>query len=183
MLLFVGRLDPWQKGLELLIEAFARERLGGEAALVLVGPDWFGSRERLTRLAQRRGVFSDVLFLPPVFGPERANLFAAADVFVHPSRWEGLSLSILAAAAAAKPCVLTRAADPFHELERAGAAIVVNATVRDIAAGLRRAVTLSRDELREMGTRGHGAVTRRFSWPEIAHRIVKAYRDDRPPTG
>jgi glycosyltransferase involved in cell wall biosynthesis len=183
VLLFVGRLDPWQKSLDLLIEAFARERLGGEAALVFVGPDWFGSRERLTRLARRCGVFSDVLFLPPVFGPERANLFAAADVFVHPSRWEGLSLSVLAAAAASKPCVLTRVADPFHELERAGAAILVNATVHDIAAGLRRAVTLGTDELREMGRRGHDAVASRFSWREIAQRLADAYRDDRSPTG
>ena len=123
------------------------------------------------------------VFLPPVFGPERANLFAAADVFVHPSRWEGLSLSVLAAAAASQPCVLTRVADPFHELERAGAAILVNATVHDIAAGLRRAVTLRTDELREMGRRGHDAVASRFSWREIAQRLADAYRDDRSPTG
>ena len=35
--MFIGRLDPWQKGLDLLIEAFARAALRDAAALVLVG--------------------------------------------------------------------------------------------------------------------------------------------------
>ena len=48
--MFIGRLDPWQKGLDLLIEAFAQAGLR-EAALVLVGPDWFGSRRALATLA------------------------------------------------------------------------------------------------------------------------------------
>ena len=99
--MFIGRLDPWQKGLDLLIEAFAhaesarrRPRPGG--------PDCRGSRRNLERLAERHGISSQVVFTGPAFGEDRANLLAAADVFVHPSRWEGLSLSVLAAAAAGK---------------------------------------------------------------------------------
>ncbi|MGH8722065.1 MAG: glycosyltransferase, partial [Burkholderiales bacterium] len=101
--MFVGRLDPWQKGLDLLIEAFARAALHN-AVLVLVGPDCRGSRRSLRMLADRLGILPRVLFTGAAFGEDRANLFAAADVFVHPSRWEGLSLSVLAAAAAGKPC-------------------------------------------------------------------------------
>jgi len=174
MFMFVGRLDPWQKGLDLLIQAFAGANLR-EAALVLVGPDWFGSQEVLSSLAARLGISSQLIFTGQAFGDDRANLFAAADVFVHPSRWEGLSLSVLAAAASGKPCLITRDADPFGELERAQAAILVGADVGSIAAGLSRAAVLSAEELRAMGSRAR-PVAVKFEWPTIASTLVDAYR-------
>ena len=174
--MFIGRLEHWQKGLDLLVEAFARARLR-DAALVLVGPDCRGSRAVLTALAKRRGILADVVFIESAFGQDRANLFAAADVFVHPSRWEGLSLSVLAAAAAGKACVVTREADPLGALERAQAAIVVEPTVSGIVEGLTRAATLSRDDLQAIGARGRDIVEENFCWPSIAATLVEAYRN------
>ena len=60
--MFIGRLDPWQKGLDLLVEAFAHAGLR-EAALVLVGPDCRGSRHALATLAERLGISSHVVFI------------------------------------------------------------------------------------------------------------------------
>jgi glycosyltransferase involved in cell wall biosynthesis len=173
--LFVGRLDPWQKGLDLLVDAFARAGLP-QTSLVLVGPDWRGSRRELAQRAERLGISSHVVFIEPAFGQERANLFAAADVFVHPSRWEGLSLSVLAAAAAGKACMITREADPCGELERAGAAVVVEASVASIATGLRAVAGLSRQELDIIGTRARSVAETHFTWPSIAAKLVDAYR-------
>ena len=130
----------------------------------------------LSSLAARLGISSQLIFTGQAFGDDRANLFAAADVFVHPSRWEGLSLSVLAAAAAGKPCLITREADPLGELERAQAAIVVDASVASIVAGLRRAAVLPGEELRAMGTRARTVVTVKFDWPTIASTVVDAYR-------
>jgi glycosyltransferase involved in cell wall biosynthesis len=182
--MFVGRLDPWQKGLDLLIEAFAGAGLH-EAGLVLVGPDCRGSRRTLAALADRLGISSQLVFTGPAFGEDRANLLAAADVFVHPSRWEGLSLSVLAAAAAGKPCLITRDADPLGELERAQAAVLVEPTVSSIAAGLSRAAALGKQELHTMGTRARRMAEAHFTWPSIGGRLVEAYRgvldkDDEP---
>ena len=173
--MFVGRLDAWQKGLDLLIAAFARAGLR-DAALVLVGPDWFGSRERLSALASSLGISSHVIFTGQVAADGRANLFAGADVFVHPSRWEGLSLSVLAAAAAGKPCLITPDADPFGELERAQAAVIVEARVSSIAEGLKQAASLSRHELQVMGALARSVAEARFTWPAIARQLVDAYR-------
>jgi glycosyltransferase involved in cell wall biosynthesis len=173
--MFIGRLDPWQKGLDLLVAAFAQARLD-DAALVLVGPDWRGSQRSLKGLADQLGVRSPVVFTGPAFGEDRANLFAAADVFVHPSRWEGLSLSVLAAAAAGKPCLITREADPLGELERAGAAIVVAADAVSVARGLRRAAALSPDDLRRMGASARRVADAHFDWASVARRVVDAYR-------
>jgi glycosyltransferase involved in cell wall biosynthesis len=176
--MFLGRLDAWQKGLDLLLEGFASARLPA-AALILIGPDYRGARHRLTERAGRLGILSDVAFMEPAFGIDRANLFAAADVFVHPSRWEGLSLSVLAAAAAGKPCLITGLADPLGELARAGAAIIVEPHVGSIAAGLQRASALDRRQLQEMGRRARGVAADQFTWPSLAARLVAAYASAR----
>jgi poly(glycerol-phosphate) alpha-glucosyltransferase len=172
--MFIGRLEPWQKGLDLLLEAFARADLR-QSALVLVGPDDDASLATLMELAERLGILSDVIFAGPAFGPDRANLLAAADVFVHPSRWEGVSLSVLAAAAAGKACLITREADPLGVLERARAALIVDATVHGISEGLTRASHATREELQAMGTRARHVVEMEFSWRSAARTLSSAY--------
>jgi len=173
--MFVGRLDLWQKGLDLLVDAFASAELR-DASLVLVGPDWRGSRRALADRAEQLGISSRVVFIEPAFGQERANLFAAADVFVHPSRWEGLSLSVLAASAAGKACLITREADPLGALERSQAAVIVEASVPSIAKGLRQTAALSRQELHVMGTRARRVAESHFTWTTIAATLVESYR-------
>jgi glycosyltransferase involved in cell wall biosynthesis len=173
--MFVGRLDPWQKGLDLLIEALARAAVP-DVALVLVGPDWFGSRAALSDLAARRGIANQVTFAGQAFGDDRANLFAAAELFVHPSRWEGVSLSVLAATAAGKPCLITREADPVGELERAQAAFIVEANVASIAKGLEQAAALRSSDLQAMGSRGRNATAVKFDWTTITAQLLVEYR-------
>src|SRR4029453_10168149 len=156
------------------IEAFAVARLP-RAALVLIGPDYRGSRRTLISLAERLGVMGDVVFIEATFGEDRANLFAAADVFVHPSRWEGVSLSVLAAAAAGKPCLLTRQSDPMGQLERADAPIIVDPTVSSIAGGLRRAAMLLEQERQTMGERARQVADAHFNWRSIAETLADVY--------
>ena len=173
--MFMGRLDPWQKGLDLLLTAFADAGLR-DAALVLVGPDCRGSRLALATRAKRLGILPRLTFIEPVFGEERANLLAVADVFVHPSRWEGQSLSVLAAAAAGKLCLITREADPLGTLEGAQAAVIVESNVSSISDGLQRAAALSRHDLQVMGTRARNVVEANFAWPSTARTLAEAYR-------
>jgi glycosyltransferase involved in cell wall biosynthesis len=176
--MFVGRLDPWQKGLDLLIEAFGRVSTSS-TALVLVGPDDRAPRRSLSRLAGRLGGSARIVFAGPAFGEDRANLLAGARVFVHPSRWEGCSLSVLVAIATGKPCLLTRAADPLGQLESAHAAIVVEPTVASVASGLERAAALTEDELSEMGERARGVAHAQLSWGSVAAKLTDAYQSVR----
>jgi glycosyltransferase involved in cell wall biosynthesis len=172
--MFLGRLDPWQKGLDLLLKAYARARIS-DAALVIVGPDDRATHRRLADLADRLGTSADVLFKGAAFGQERANLLAAADIFVHPSRWEGVSLSVLAAAAAGKPCLITRAADPLGALEAADAAIIAGANVASLAAALNRANAATVEELHAIGERARRVAEAQFTWAAAAEKLRHAY--------
>ncbi|MFI4953746.1 MAG: glycosyltransferase family 4 protein, partial [Burkholderiales bacterium] len=69
------------------------------AALVLVGPDFRRGRRKLERLAARLRPSAPVILLGPVYGRERFDVVAGADVFVNTSRWEGMPIAVLEAAA------------------------------------------------------------------------------------
>lgn len=171
--LFLGRLDTAQKGLDLLLDALARARLEG-AALVLAGPDWRGGERRLRRRAARLGATTPVHFLGPVRGREKFECLAGADVFLHPSRWEGMPHAVLEAAAVGLPALLTRVADPLGRLSEARAALLVEPDPAAIAAGLRHLAQLDAGELQRMGERAR-EVSREFTWQRAATTSSEAY--------
>lgn len=169
--LYVGRLDPPQKGLDLLVRAFGAAGLDG-CALVLAGPDFRGGRAEVERMARR--VPATVLVLGPLHGRMVLDAIAGADVFVHPSRWEGMPLVVLEAAAVGTPCLLTAPADPLGRLSACGGAVAVEARVAAIAGGLRGFAARSDEDLREMGARAR-EVAGGFGWEVPARTLADAY--------
>ncbi|MEK7756021.1 MAG: glycosyltransferase, partial [Planctomycetota bacterium] len=102
MVLWVGRLDP-VKGLSLLIESFRliHEETNAHLCLAGAGP----IREQLERQVRGLQLAHCVHFLGP--RADVAALLKTADVFVFPSRTEGLPNALLEAMAAACPIVTT----------------------------------------------------------------------------
>lgn len=97
----VGRLVP-QKGIDLLLAAFRRVAAAiPDSCLLIVGagPEE-GKLRALSREFGRRVVFAG-------YREDVNRLFQAMDVFVLPSRWEGLPVVILEALVAQLPVVAT----------------------------------------------------------------------------
>src|SRR5439155_2902057 len=88
VLLFLGRLDVWTKGLDRVVEAFA-QLSHNRFRLVMAGPDWAGGQAKLERLAERLGCRGRMDFLGPVYGEKKWSVLRSADLFVSPSRKEG----------------------------------------------------------------------------------------------
>jgi glycosyltransferase involved in cell wall biosynthesis len=175
IVLFLGRLDVEQKGLDMLLHAFRNAAREQSLGLVLVGPDWKGGRRRLEETSRRLGVQRDVWFRGPAFGKEKFDLLASADVFVYPSRWEGLPFSVIEALAAGRPCIVTPAADPLGLVARSGAGRVIEPDVRTLGDTIVDLARLSRRELRELGARAHALLARELNWSTIAETLESAY--------
>jgi glycosyltransferase involved in cell wall biosynthesis len=176
VLMFMGRVAPIQKGLDLLLHGLALANLP-DWRLVLLGPDWRGGRAWLERLAEQLGLRSQLTFFDRECPQRCADLMAGADAFVHTSRWEGMSLSVLEAALWGKPCLLTRAADPNGSLGDQGGALIVDGAPEEIAAGLRKMAGLDRAALLAMGQRAHQTVVSQYTWNRAASKLIDAYRD------
>jgi glycosyltransferase involved in cell wall biosynthesis len=100
----VGRFAR-QKGQEFLIQAFHEaKRICQSSALVLIGDG--PTRRRLQRLARSREADRPVVFM----GWKRAvnRYLPFFDIYVQPSRWEGLPFATMEAMASGVPVVATR---------------------------------------------------------------------------
>ncbi|MEU0934031.1 glycosyltransferase [Embleya sp. NPDC005971] len=139
--------QEYQKGLDVLITAFARVRHEvPDAVLLLAGPD--GSRtESLRRLAAETGGIGDsagaaepVRFLG--HRDDVPDLMGAADVFVLPSRWEGLGSVLIEAMGVGTP-IVTSDLPPVREITGAGdcAALVPPNSPEALATALVAALT------------------------------------------
>ncbi len=172
---FMGRIALSQKGLDLLIQGLSFANVP-DSRLVVLGPDWRNGRALLEHQVDKLGLRRQVLFVDGQTPQRCADLVAGANVFVHTSRWEGMPLAVLEAAAWQKPCLLTRMADPDGTISRGGGAIVVDATPESIAQGLRILSTLDGRQLTEMGIRARSTVVSQFKWSLTAQTLLEAYR-------
>lgn len=101
----VGRLHP-QKGHEDLFRALAAmpQARAGELACMIIGTGEL--QDALHAMAQDMGLERCVIFTG--MRTDVPRLVAAMDMFLMPSRWEGLPIALLEAMASAKPVICTR---------------------------------------------------------------------------
>ena len=153
LFLTVGRV-----ALEKNIEAFLRLDLPGTKLVVGDGP-------LRGDLARR---FPDAVFLGAKQGDDLAAIYAAADVFVFPSRTDTFGLVMLEALASGAPVAAFPSQAPRYVI---GAA-PVGVMREDLQAACLRALTLSRDACR--------AYALRVTWEESARLFLSHVRRSAP---
>jgi glycosyltransferase involved in cell wall biosynthesis len=102
-IVFVGRLETAQKGLDLLLQAWASaaEKVQGTLVIAGTGPD----EQALRALANEQGVADRVRFVGWVAGAAKLALLGSARVVAVPSRFETFGIVALEAAATGAPVV------------------------------------------------------------------------------
>jgi glycosyltransferase involved in cell wall biosynthesis len=95
----------WQKGFDVLLEAFAlaRNELGESCELLVLGEG--PRRHELNERARALAIDDQVCFAGFVENPYPT--LASADVFVHPARWEGFGVVVAEAMALGVPVIAT----------------------------------------------------------------------------
>jgi glycosyltransferase involved in cell wall biosynthesis len=169
----LGRLDVFTKGLDLLVEGFAKSGLY-QAQLILAGPDWNNGRATLEKLATDLGCSQRVVFPGAVYGEEKERLLASADLFVAVSRWDAFNISLAEVLLRGVPAIVSQRLNLAPELARAGAAEVVPCSASALAATLE---TLSKDPARRksLGTHGKAWVESHCAAEQVATEFVKFY--------
>jgi glycogen synthase len=167
----VGRLVP-EKGFDVLIDAFAAEKLAG-LNLVVAG-DGF-ERDHLRARASERGIESRVRFVGAVARARVAELFRGAHVFALPSRGEPFGIALLEAMAAGVPAVAT-AAGGIPEFARNGvnALLVAPGDAKALATAIGRLAF--EPDLRDRLIAAGRATAEEHAWARIAARYEDIYR-------
>ena len=166
----IARLTE-QKGHRYLFEALASRPDLADVHLLVVGGG--EQQDALVREVHAKGLASRVHFL----GARRdlGNLLAAMDLFVLPSLWEGLPLSMVLAMGAGLPIVATRVAGIPEVVDDGRTGLLVEP--RDVdALGAALARLLGDPELRHrIGEDARAAVLPRFGVDRYVDSVAALY--------
>ncbi|MEL6429611.1 MAG: glycosyltransferase [Planctomycetota bacterium] len=171
---YCGRLSAHTKGLDALLQGFARYVAArGSGTLWIVGDG--RDRAALESLADDLGVTRRVRFFGALFGEERDARIAAADAFVHPSRHEGMPTAVLEAGSLGRPVIVTPGTNLDNDVRRALAGFVVpEPTAEAIARTLAEVeAEARRGTLAGFGQNAAWLVSSHFAWPRIAALVAR----------
>lgn len=173
-ILHLGRLDVRTKGLDLLVEGFARSGLK-EAKLVLAGPDWNGGRAVLERMASALNCADRIVFPGAVYGPEKELLLESADLFVAASRWDAFNISLAEALGSGIPALISNRLNLAPELKQANAVVTCACCAHSFAKAIARiAGDIQRRD--SMAATGRDWVRTRCGSEHVGRGFVDFYR-------
>jgi len=177
-LLYLSRLDP-KKNVEGLLRALALLRHeGAKPELHIAGSGAAAYVASLEALAGTLGVRDQVHWLGFVAGQRKADLLAAADVFVLPSHSENFGIAVAEALAAGLPCVVGRGVAIAPMVVAAGAGVAVEPDPEAIAAGLRRYLGPP-ESRRAAGAAATELARREYSLERMGQRLAELYESIR----
>ena len=180
VLLSAGRLEE-NKGFHVLAAALGAlndrsERLAqGRWRWVIVGAGPF--RGRLERAVADAGVAEHVHFTGRIDDRDLHAWYEAADLFVHPTLYEGSSLVTLEAMAHRRACVVTRAGGLPDKVKNGVNGWVVEPGEASALAGAISGALGEPMKLIEMGHAGRAIVEREFSWTTLVEQTLDLYAE------
>jgi glycosyltransferase involved in cell wall biosynthesis len=171
----VGRLCE-QKGQDRFIDAAAQvHRARPNVRFIVVGaPDEPATGTRLLAQAQAAGLAEPTLRFLGHRG-DMPTVYAALDLLVAPSRWEGFGLMLVEAMACATPIVATEV-DGIPEVVGNGSAarLVPNGDATALVQAMLALLDepIERERMRQAGL----ARTQQFGWIDSARALAELYR-------
>lgn len=168
-LLFVGRV-VFQKGLDILLDALGilKEKTW---TLDIVGDG--PRREKLQEQASELGIADRMNFFGWKNGAELVDRYAAANLFVYPSRHEGMPNAVLEAMACGLPVLATHIAGNEELVAYKETGLLVPA---EDAEALRAALTsmlADGDERQRMGAAARKRVETQYSWQRVSKEYLE----------
>jgi glycosyltransferase involved in cell wall biosynthesis len=178
---FVGRLDVYTKGLDLLLDALTPIRNTDiEVWIIGDGPE----RSSLEAMIRNRKLENIVVCQGSKFGVEKEQWMKEMNVFVHPSRNEGLPSAVLEAASLGIPCLISEATNlgSFVRAFNAGFVVQTN-SAEELQFALEKIFALHAERLLPaIGANARQMVEKAFNWATVVRNFDSLYQHDAPAT-
>ena len=171
--LFVGRLKPG-KGVDDLLMAFENvAEAFSDATLKIVGDGPL--KEDLVKLAKEKEIHPRVEFAGRIPNSEMPEIYTQSDVFVLPSKNEGLPRTVLEAMACRTPVVTSSL--PQLEPVVDGAGLIVESDSVEQFADYTSRLLADSSERERMGEIGRRKVKQSYSWNETVRKTSRVYSE------
>lgn len=173
LVMFLGRLN-FKKGVDVLIDAFAL--IAGDhpaAHLAIVGPDDEGLRASLEAQVARLGLGQRITFTGALYGEDRTDALAAADVWTLSSHSENFGIAVVEAMAAGAATVISPAVNLAPDVLAAGAGVVAEQLPEPFSAAI--GSLLADPQQRSRVAAAGQAFVRRYDWSVVGPQFRAMY--------
>ena len=175
--IYIGRLDAYHKGLDLLIYAIQREHqflIDHNCIFDIYGPDFDGRAAYLAELIKTSGVNDIVFQHGPISGIEKEKKLLSSDIFIQTSRFEGMPLGILEALSYGIPCLVTRGTTIGEAICKNECGWMSDTNDNDISECIKGAV-LATEQYLKLGQNARAFIQENFAWDRIAKQTIDSY--------
>ncbi|OLS38883.1 hypothetical protein BTR22_04320 [Alkalihalophilus pseudofirmus] len=174
--IFIGRLDIYQKGIDLLIEAcrtLKAELKDFKCTIDIYGPDQNGTKKEICDLISRYGLEEHIHVYDAIFDNEKEKVLLESDFFVLTSRFEGHPMGLIEALSYGVPCLVTKGTNMLDELSDAKAGWTASTNVESITEAMRNIFR----EKQQLSLRGKNALalSEKYDWYTLAKKSHQLY--------
>lgn len=176
---YIGRLDPFHKGIDLMLKAIALRKdllLANQCCFNLYGPDRFGWGDEIRRMISENGVDNLVQLHSEVSGAEKENILLDTDVFIQTSRFEGMPMGILEALGCGLPVLITEGTTLGACVKDYNAGWVAETSMESIAKSFEKVIE-EKAFFKEKSQQAIRLVEENFEWKKIAKGTVEKYKE------
>lgn len=169
--LYLGRLNPTQKGLDLLLSAFAQlVREQSRVHLILAGPDERGGEAVVRQMIQDLEIVQHVTLTGMITGVDKLALLNDCDVYVLASPSEGTSIALLEAMYAGLPVIVTNRVGLSNQIRTKKCGFVINRDKKELLEAMKKMTSSS--VRAEMGKRAKNLIASEYTWDVIAKKLI-----------
>ena len=174
---FIGRLDIFQKGIDLLINAatLAKTLLKqNNLHINIYGADSVGDKNRIIAMIKNNQLEDFVSIYNPVFDDDKKQVLLNSDFFILTSRFEGHPMGLIEALAYGLPSLVTDGTNMGEEIASYNAGWVCKCTPESISEGLKTIVE-ERHRMHDLQINAK-ELAKQYSWDKIAQSAHENYQ-------
>lgn len=177
---YIGRLDPFHKGIDLMIKAIAEKKdilLANHCCFNLYGPDRFGWGDEIRKMMSENGVDILVQLHSEISGVEKEDILLNTDVFIQTSRFEGMPMGILEALSYGLPVLVTEGTTLGSYVREYNAGWAAETSEKSIA-NLFEKVIEDKAYFKGKSQQAIKLIEENFEWKKIAFQATQKYSED-----
>ena len=168
---FIGRIDIYHKGLDILVNAcalIAEELRKAKVKLDIYGP-LNPDAEKLKVMLNEKGLDDMFELKGEISGKAKEQVLLDADAFVLTSRFEGHPMGLIEALAYGLPALVTVGSNMKDEIETANAGWACETSVESVRDGLLKMIE-DKDSLKQKSVNAIN-LAKEYDWKALAEKL------------
>lgn len=176
-MIYIGRIDIYTKGLDLLIEAcklIKREMEEFKITLDIFGPE-NNESNNLRKNIVENGMKDIVKVHGPIYDEQKIKKLLESDVFIQTSRFEGQPMGVVEALSFGLPTILTNGTNLNREVVLSECGWDAGSNEYEIGEAIIQAY-LDKEKLEVLSSNAYKLVKEKYNWKTVASDAIRKYK-------